>query len=93
MAKTIVGTLADEFDDAELGDARRTKRLVRLADAVAKAPGASFPTLARTEAELEAIYRLLSNPRVRWLRIPAMSISRSGASRSPRPAHRDHFEH
>lgn len=56
--------MADEFSGAELGDARLTSRLVRVADAVAGAPGDSLPKVAGSDSELEGVYRFLSNARV-----------------------------
>jgi hypothetical protein len=74
MTNKAIRPLADEFRNTDLGDKRRTKRLVRLAEAVSKAPSASFPTLARSDAELEATYRLLSNPSVQWKDVLAPHI-------------------
>lgn len=55
------GTL--EYAGACLGDARLSKRLVRLANRIGTKPDASFPkTLA--EAELEGAYRFFGNPKV-----------------------------
>jgi hypothetical protein len=52
-----------DFVGAELGDARRVRRLVSLAQKMAKRPDASFPSVL-SEAELEGAYRLLSNEAV-----------------------------
>jgi hypothetical protein len=43
-----------EFADAELGDARRTQRLVELATGLAQRPGASLPEACGTRAMLKA---------------------------------------
>lgn len=59
-------SLSEEFEGAELGDARRTRRLVEMARMAAKAPGLSFPKMARSEAELEAVYRFFGNDEVEW---------------------------
>jgi hypothetical protein len=56
--------MVEEFHGADLGDARRTDRLLRIVDAIARQPDKSFPQLAAGEAELEALYRLLNNPAV-----------------------------
>lgn len=61
--------IASEFEGAELGDARRSRRLVKLAQTAALSPDLSFPQLASSDAELEAIYRFLSNEDVEWREI------------------------
>jgi len=48
------------FANAQLNDRRRTKRLVDVADALARHPGGSLPEKLRTPAQLEAVYRLMS---------------------------------
>ncbi|MFP2910489.1 transposase DNA-binding-containing protein, partial [Pyxidicoccus sp. 3LFB2] len=45
--------LREEYASAQLGDARRTQRLVALAERLAPAPGISFPLACRGAAELE----------------------------------------
>jgi hypothetical protein len=57
IEKEYVGGL---FPDKRLG-----KRLPKIAAKVARDPAASFPQIARSDSELEAIYRFLSNSRVR----------------------------
>jgi len=47
------------FGHAELGDKRRTRRLVRVADAVARHPGGSLPVKMKDPAGLEALYHLM----------------------------------
>lgn len=49
------------FGLAELGDLRRTDRLVQLAAALASHPQASLPAALRAEAETVGAYRLLNN--------------------------------
>lgn len=48
------------FGAAVLGDLRRTKRLVRVADALVRYPGGSLPEKLRTPSELEALYHLMN---------------------------------
>src|SRR5437899_12336955 len=48
-----------EFADAELGDLRRTQRLVQLAHALAQRPGAALPEACGSGAMLKAAYRFL----------------------------------
>lgn len=59
-ADSIERVLA-EFREAELGDARRTSRVVQVAEALSRMPGASLPEALRTEAQIEAGYRLFGN--------------------------------
>ena len=47
------------FGGARLGDARRTKRLIRIADAIMRHPGGSLPEKMGAPAELEALYHLM----------------------------------
>lgn len=47
------------FGHAELGDKRRTKRLVALADQMCLRPGGSLPQKLRSPADLHAFYRLM----------------------------------
>ncbi len=53
-------TLSSELGDADLGDARLTRRLGRLADRIADQPGESFPNVF-DDADLEAAYRFFGN--------------------------------
>ena len=46
------------FGAAELGDRRRTKRLVKLADQLCRHPGGSLPDKLKSPADLSALYRL-----------------------------------
>ena len=50
-----------EFADADLGDLRRTQRLVQLAHALAQRPGAALPEACGSGAMLKAAYRLFTN--------------------------------
>jgi hypothetical protein len=58
-----------EFDDADLGHATRTARLLKVAEVLARQPSASFPKAAGSDTELEGLYRVLSNGRVGWEQI------------------------
>jgi hypothetical protein len=53
-----------EFAGADLGDSRRTRRLQKVAAAVARAPDRGFPQVAASDVELEGIYRLFNNEAV-----------------------------
>jgi Transposase Tn5 dimerisation domain. len=48
------------FGSAELGDARRTKRLVRTADLMSRRPGGTLPQKLRNPSDLRAFYRLMN---------------------------------
>jgi len=52
------------FGHAELGDKRRTKRLVKLADQMCLRPGGSLPQKLRSPADLHAFYRLMGKDEV-----------------------------
>ena len=48
------------FAKAELGDQRRTKRLVKLVDQMTTRPGGSLPQKLRHPADLQSFYRLMA---------------------------------
>ncbi len=50
-----------EFADADLGDLRRTQRLVQLAHALAQRPGAALPEACGSGAMLKAASRFFTN--------------------------------
>src|SRR5262250_764148 len=50
-----------EFAEAELGDLRRTKRLIELATVLAQNPRASLPEASGNSAMLKAAYRFFAN--------------------------------
>jgi len=47
------------FGQAQLGDRRRTKRLVKLVDQMCLRPGGTLPQKFRSPADLQAFYRLM----------------------------------
>ena len=51
-----------EFSLVELGDRRRTQRLVKLATRLAQSPGGTLPQALPRWGELKAAYRFLSQP-------------------------------
>ena len=53
-----------EFGEAELGDARRTARLVDLATTLAERPSESLPEACEDGAQLKAAYRFFANEAV-----------------------------
>ena len=50
----------------ELGDARRTRRLIRLVEDLSAQPLESIPVASGGWAETKAAYRLLDNPALEW---------------------------
>lgn len=52
-----------EFGGAKVGDARLTKRLIKLADRLAEAPSASIPGACNGHAETQGAYRLFDQAR------------------------------
>ena len=56
--------IGGEFANAQLGDARRTHRLQRIARAAARRPAYGFPKMVKSDVELEGVYRFLSNKAV-----------------------------
>jgi hypothetical protein len=53
-----------EYRGASLGDARRGRRLERIAGELARNPGLSFPEAMGSEGQLEGLYRFLNNEQV-----------------------------
>lgn len=58
-----LGSVVEEFEGADLGDARLGSRLIRIAEALSRDPACGFPRAMRSEAELEGLYRFINNPR------------------------------
>jgi hypothetical protein len=52
------------FGNAELGDKRRTRRLIKSADLMRRRPGGSLPQKFRAPKDLRAFYRLMNCPEV-----------------------------
>lgn len=55
-----------EMGGADLGDARRSRRLVRLVERLAEQPSLSIPAACTAASEIKAAYRLLSHDAVGW---------------------------
>ena len=70
-------SVADEFRNLKLGDARLNARAVRIAEAVSVRPAESFPFLMADNSELESLYRFFRNPRVGERQLVAPHIDRS----------------
>jgi hypothetical protein len=67
--------IVDEFEGAQFGDARLSKRLLRMVESLAPDPSASFPDAAGSDASLEATYRFLGNEAVSPAQIVAPHIA------------------
>ena len=68
-----------EFHDLELGDARRTHRLIKLVDDLSAQPTGSIPLACGGWPETKAAYRLLDNPAVEWREILDVHTTRTVA--------------
>jgi hypothetical protein len=69
-----------EFGFAQLGDQRRTKRLVNIAQHLAAHPGGTLPQAFPHWAELKAAYRLLDQPGVSFEKILAPHLEHTRAA-------------
>lgn len=58
-----------EFGSAQLGDRRRTHRLVTVASALSQCPSGTLPAAFPDWTELKGCYRLFSNPEVTYQKI------------------------
>jgi hypothetical protein len=61
VGRTDESWAVTEFAEAELGDARRTQRLIRMATVLARQPMAGLPEACGNPAELKAAYRFFAN--------------------------------
>ena len=68
---------AQEFEELELGDARRTQRLIKLVDDLSAQPTGSIPLACGGWPETKAAYRLLDNPAVEWREILEVHTTRT----------------
>ncbi|HVY70232.1 MAG TPA: IS4 family transposase [Verrucomicrobiae bacterium] len=69
-----------EFGVAPLGDARRTRRLVQIAEQLAANPGGTLPQAFSTWAELKAAYRLFDQPQVGFQQVITSHLERARAA-------------
>src|ERR1035438_2259678 len=60
-----------EFELAQLGDQRRTKRLVKIAAGLAQSPGGTLPQAFPDWKELKGAYRFLEGPGVSFEQVLA----------------------
>ncbi|MCU0757374.1 MAG: IS4 family transposase, partial [Xanthomonadales bacterium] len=61
-----MGWAAQEFADLDLGDARLSKRMVKIVEAFARQPTASIPAAYGGRAETQAAYRFPSDQSISW---------------------------
>jgi hypothetical protein len=66
---TPLGSIRDEFADAEIPDWRLRQRLASIAEELDETPAASLPDAMKTSAAREAAYRFLGNAKVTLDRI------------------------
>jgi hypothetical protein len=64
MDDTLSNFGQTHFGAAELGNLKRSKRLVRVADKIAAHPSGSLPDKMGSPAELDALYHLMNCPQV-----------------------------
>lgn len=80
----------DEFGGAEVGDARLTKRLIKLAERLGDAPAASIPGACNGRTETQGAYRLFDQARtdkrgLEWESVLAPHMSRTEARMAEHP--------
>src|SRR5436190_19318896 len=67
----------EHFGKAYLGDKRRTRSLVDLADRIARHPGGTAPQKFKDPNALRRCYDLMSNPAVTHARVLAPHVQRT----------------
>jgi hypothetical protein len=75
----------DEFATVELGDARLSQRLIKLADRFADKPTSSIPGACSDWAETKGAYRFLSQKKIGWEKIlgPHMASTEARIQQHP----------
>jgi hypothetical protein len=61
---TSASNVSAEFEGANLGNARRNKRLIRIVQALVRRPEVGFPQAMPAVSELEAFYRFVESDRI-----------------------------
>jgi len=64
LPKNSIDRVLAAFADVDLGDPRRTRRVLRTVENLASKPRVSFPEAMGTEADIEGAYRLMSSRHV-----------------------------
>ena len=67
----------NEYRGAQFGDKRRSDRLVRIGEVLARDPDLSFPEAMASEGQLKALYRFLNNREVTFERVTAPHVRRT----------------
>jgi hypothetical protein len=67
----------EHFGGAQLGDVRRERRLVALANEMAKHPGGSLPDKVNSPANLKALYRLMDSDEVTYAEVLRPHVNRT----------------
>lgn len=67
----------EQFGVAELGDKRRTKRLVQVANKIASHPGGTLPDKINDPTDLKAFYRLMNSAPVTHAAVIAPACART----------------
>jgi hypothetical protein len=65
----VRSSLVAEMASGELGDQRLNERRDRLVAVLEQHPDTGFPDACADDAEVEALYRFLRNPRVSWAKL------------------------
>jgi hypothetical protein len=74
LTADAVARVSEQMGRAQLGDPRRSRRLARVSAKLAAAPSASIPLALEDDAEVQAAYRLVNNPRVTFEAVLAPHI-------------------
>jgi hypothetical protein len=73
------GSIANELAPGGLGDQRLNERRDRVVATLERQPARAFPDACANEAEVEALYRFLRNPRVRPATLLAPHVTATAA--------------
>jgi len=74
-----------EFETLDLGDARRTLRLIKLVDDLSAQPTGSIPLACGGWTETKAAYRLLDNPALDWQEVLEVHTERTSERMREQP--------
>jgi hypothetical protein len=74
-----VNRVVDEFEGVMLGDPRRTARVLKFVEKLARAPSSSLPAALGNAAELEGAYRLANNENVTFEALLAAHVKATAA--------------
>src|SRR6185369_2823582 len=80
LSGDAVARISQRMGRAQLGDPRRSRRLARVTAKLAAAPSSSIPLALEDDAEVQAAYRLVNNPRVTFEAVLAPHIEAAAES-------------